>query len=69
VQPSNTFLTATAPPQNEAPNQAQPQSQPQTQNQTESTAAAGALTIEQMRMAGALAARRQKAKLALSKRL
>jgi lipoprotein-anchoring transpeptidase ErfK/SrfK len=69
VQPSNTVLTATAPPQNEAPNQAQPQSQPQTQNQTESTAAAGALTIEQMRMAGALAAERQKAKLALSKGL
>jgi lipoprotein-anchoring transpeptidase ErfK/SrfK len=68
VQPSNTVLTATAPPQNEAPNQAQPQNQPQTQNQTESTAAAGALTIEQMRMAGALAAERQKAKLVLSKR-
>jgi lipoprotein-anchoring transpeptidase ErfK/SrfK len=42
---------------------------PQNQDQTEATPVAGSLTVEQMRMRGALAAERQKAKLALGKRM
>src|SRR6266481_3406112 len=55
-QPTNTFVAASA--------------KPQSQDQTISTPASGAtLSVEQMRMAGALAAQRQKAKLELNKRL
>jgi hypothetical protein len=55
-QPTNTFVAASA--------------KPQSQNQTISTSASGAtLSVEQMRMGGALAAQRQKAKLELDKRL
>ena len=53
-QPTNTFATA----------------KPQNQDQAISTPASGAtLSVEQMRMGGALAAQRQKAKLELNKRL
>jgi L,D-transpeptidase catalytic domain len=45
------------------------QNQAQNQDQTGATPAADALTVDQMRMAGALAAQRQKAKLVLGKRL
>src|SRR5438132_14412054 len=55
-QPINTFVAASA--------------KPQSQDQTISTPASGAtLSVEQMRMRGALAAQRQKAKLELDKRL
>jgi lipoprotein-anchoring transpeptidase ErfK/SrfK len=56
-QPTATFVSASAKPQN--------------QEQTISTAASGntTLSVEQMRKGGALAAERQKAKLELSKRL
>src|SRR5216110_2880106 len=55
-QPINTFVTASA--------------KPQIQDQTISTPTSGAtLSVEQMRMRGALAAQRQKAKLELDKRL
>jgi L,D-transpeptidase catalytic domain len=47
---------------------ANPQVQ-QPERQASSTSTAGTLTVEQMRMAGALAAERQKAKLASNKRL
>src|SRR5881409_1190777 len=54
-QPINTFVAASAKPQSD---------------QTISTPVSGAtLSVEQMRMAGALAAQRQKAKLELDKRL
>ena len=56
--PASNMLVA----QNENPNIQQ-------QQQPEPTSASGTLTVEQMRMGGALAAQRQKAKLALSKRL
>jgi hypothetical protein len=39
------------------------------QEQPEPTSASGTLSVEQMRMGGALAAERQKAKLALGERL
>jgi lipoprotein-anchoring transpeptidase ErfK/SrfK len=55
-QPANTFLTASTKPQN--------------QDQTISAPTSGAaLSVEQMRKGGALAAQRQKAKLELNKRL
>ena len=55
-QPTNTFVTASAKPQN--------------QDQAISASAADAtLSVEQMRKGGALAAQRQKAKLELNKRL
>lgn len=55
-QPTDTFVTTSAKPQN--------------QDQTISTSASGAtLSVEQMRTGGALAAQRQKAKLELNKRL
>ena len=69
VHSTNTVVAATmlaAPPEHLLPNQPEAQS---ARNQTEPTETAGALTAEQMRMAGALAAQRQKAKLALGKRL
>ena len=51
--------------------QTQPQAQTATQNQGQarSTETAGALTVEEMRIGGALAAERRKTKLALGKRL
>ena len=51
--------------------QTQPQAQTATQNQGQarSTESAGALTVEEMRIGGALAAERRKTKLALGKRL
>src|SRR5438309_5486815 len=56
LQPTNTFAAVSA--------------KPQSQDQTISTPASGAtLSVEQMRMRGALAAQRQKAKLELDKRL
>jgi len=55
-QPINTFVAASAKPQS----QDQPISSP---------ASAATLSVEQMRMGGALAAQRQKAKLELNKRL
>jgi lipoprotein-anchoring transpeptidase ErfK/SrfK len=55
-QPTNTFVAASV--------------KPQSQDQTISTQASGAtLSVDQMRMRGALAAQRQKAKLELNKRL
>jgi hypothetical protein len=69
VHSTNTVVAATmlaAPPEHLSQNQPQAQS---ATNQTEPTETAGTLTPEQMRMAGALAAQRQKAKLALGKRL
>jgi L,D-transpeptidase catalytic domain len=67
VQSTNTVVAATAlaaPPQHLLPNQPQAQNQPQ----TAPTENAGSLSLEQMRMAGALAAQRQKTKLASGKR-
>jgi hypothetical protein len=69
VHSTKTVVAATmlaAPPEHLSQNQPQAQS---ATNQTEPTETAGAPTTEQMRMAGALAAQRQKAKLALGKRL
>lgn len=72
VQPANSGLAASdlaAPPLHLTQNQ--PQAQPATRNQDqpESKESKGTLTAEEMRMGGALAAERQKAKLALNKRL
>jgi lipoprotein-anchoring transpeptidase ErfK/SrfK len=69
VHRTNTVVAATmlaAPPEHLSLNQPEAQS---ATNQTEHTETAGPPTTEQMRMAGALAAQRQKAKLALGKRL
>jgi hypothetical protein len=63
AQSNNTVAAATVQPT------VQPQNQIQNQDQTGATPAGDSLTVDQMRMAGALAAERQKAKLALSKRL
>jgi hypothetical protein len=52
-----------------APPPPEPVVEPEHPDQTESAPAAGTLTVEQMRMGGALAAQRQKARLALGKRL
>jgi hypothetical protein len=72
VQPTNSGITASAlaaPPQHLTQNQ--PQAQPATRNQDQpgSKESAGPLTAEEMRMGGAHAAERQKAKLALNKGL
>jgi hypothetical protein len=71
VQPTNSGIAASdlaAPPQYLTQNQ--PQAQPATRNQDQlgSKESTGTLTAEEMRMGGALAAERQKAKLALNKR-
>jgi lipoprotein-anchoring transpeptidase ErfK/SrfK len=71
VQPTNSGVAASAlaaPPQHLTQNQ--PQAQPATRNQDQlrSKKSTGTLTAEEMRMGGALAAERQKAKLALNKR-
>jgi lipoprotein-anchoring transpeptidase ErfK/SrfK len=63
VQSSSTVAAATVQPA------VQPQTEVQKQDQTGATPAAGILTVEQMRMAGALAGERQKAKLTLGKRM
>jgi lipoprotein-anchoring transpeptidase ErfK/SrfK len=63
VQSSNAVAAATVQPT------IQPQNEVQNQDQTGGIPDAGTLTVEQMRMAGALAAERQKAKLALGKRM
>jgi hypothetical protein len=72
VQPTNGGLTASAlaaPPQYLTQNQ--PQAQPATRNQGQpgSRESAGTLTAEEMKIRGAHAAEREKAKLALNKRL
>jgi hypothetical protein len=72
VQPTNSDIDVSAlaaPPQHLTQNQ--PQTQPATRNQDQlgSKESTGTLTAEEMRMGGALAAQRQKAKLALNKRL
>ena len=58
-----------APPQHLMQTQPQAQTATQNQGQARSTETAGALTVEAMRMGGALAAERRKPKLALGKRL
>jgi hypothetical protein len=72
VQPTNSDIDVSAlvaPPQHLTQNQ--PQAQPATRNQDQlgSKESAGTLTADEMRMGGAIAAQRQKAKLALNKRL
>jgi L,D-transpeptidase catalytic domain len=71
VQPTNSGIDLSAlaaPPQHLTQNQ--PQAQPATRNQDQpgSKESTGTLTAEEMRMGGALAAQRQKAKLASNKR-
>src|SRR6058998_317544 len=71
IQPTNSGIDVSAlagPPQHLTQNQ--PQAQPVTRNQDQlgSKESTGTLTAEEMRMGGALAAERQKAKLALNKR-
>ena len=58
-----------APPQHLMQTQPQAQTATQNQGQARSTETAGALTVEEMRIGGALAAERRKTKLALGKRL
>ena len=58
-----------APPQHLMQTQPQAQTATQDQGQARSTETAGALTVEEMRIGGALAAERRKTKLALGKRL
>jgi len=58
-----------APPQHLMQTQPQAQTATQNQGQARSTESAGALTVEEMRIGGALAAERRKTKLALGKRL
>jgi hypothetical protein len=69
VHSTNTVVAATmlaAPPEHLSQSQSEAKS---ATDQTEPTETAAAPTAEQMRMAGALAAQRQKAKLALGKRM
>ena len=58
-----------APPQYLTQNQPQAQTAIQNQKQAGPTESAGTLTLDEMRMGGAIAAKRQKTKLALRKRL
>jgi L,D-transpeptidase catalytic domain len=72
VRPTNSGIDVSAlaaPPQHLTQNQ--PQAQPATRNEDQlgSKESTGTLTAEEMRMGGALAAQRRKAKLALNKRL
>jgi len=72
VQPTNSGIDVSAlaaPPQHLTQNQ--PEAQPTTRNQDQpgSKESRGTLTAEEMRMGGALAAERQKAKVVLNKRL
>ena len=71
VQPTNSGIDVSAlagPPQHLTQNQAQAQPVTRNQDQLGSKESTGTLTAEEMRMGGALAAERQKAKLALNKR-
>ena len=71
VQPTNSGIDVSAlagPPQHLTQNQAQAQPVTRNQDQPGSKKSTGTLTAEEMRMGGALAAERQKAKLALNKR-
>src|SRR6058998_1524602 len=71
VQPTNSGIDASAlaaPPQHLPQNQPQAQAASRNQDQLGSKESTGTLTAEEMRMGGALAAERQKAKLALNKR-
>lgn len=72
IHSTNTVVAANAlaaPPQHLTENQPQAQSAIQNQSQAGSTESTGTLTVEEMRMGGALAAERRKTKLALGKRL
>lgn len=72
VQPTNSGVDLSvlaAPPQYLTQNQPQAQLATRNQDQLGSKESTGTLTAEEMRMGGALAAQRQKAKLALNKRL
>jgi len=76
VQPTNSGIDLSAlaaPPQHLTQNQpqAQPQAHPVTRNEDQpgSKESRGTLTADEMRMGGAIAGQRQKAKLALNKRL
>ena len=72
VRPTNSGITVSAlaaPPQHLTQNQPQPQAATRNQDQPGSKESAGTLTAEEMRMRGAHAAERQKAKLALNKGL
>ena len=71
VQPTNSGIDVSAlagPPQHLTQNQAQAQPVTRNQDQLGPKESTGTLTAEEMRMGGALAAERQKAKLALNKR-
>ena len=71
VQPTNSGIDVSelaGPPQHLTQNQAQAQPVTRNQDQLGSKESTGTLTAEEMRMGGALAAERQKAKLALNKR-
>ena len=72
VQPTNSGITVSAlaaPPQHLTQNQPQAQHETRNHDQPGSKESAGTLTAEEMRMRGAHAAERQKAKLALNKGL
>jgi lipoprotein-anchoring transpeptidase ErfK/SrfK len=72
IHSTNTVVAANAlaaPPQHLTENLRQAQSATQNQDQAGPTESAGTLTVEEMRMGGALAAQRRKTKLALGKRL
>jgi len=72
VLATDSVVAATAlatPPQHLMQTQPQAQTATQNQGQARSTETAGALTVEEMRIGGALAAERRKTKLALGKRL
>jgi L,D-transpeptidase-like protein len=69
---TNSIVAASAlavPPQHLMQTQPQAQTATQNQGQARSTESADALTVEEMRIGGALAAERRKTKLALGKRL
>jgi hypothetical protein len=66
VQPTNSGITASAlaaPPQYLTQNQPQAQTAIQNQKQAGPTESAGTLTLDEMRMGGAIAAKQQKTKL------
>ncbi len=72
IHSTNTVVAANAlaaPPQHLTEDQAQAQSVIKNQSHAGPTESAGTLTVEEMRMGGALAAERRKTKLALGKRL
>jgi hypothetical protein len=71
VQAANSVVAVNAlaaPPEHLTQNQLQAKTATQNQNQAGSTERSGTPTVDEMRMAGGLAAQRQKAKLALGKR-